>query len=130
MAREKDIFLVANYISAPKNRKQTFRKGYMKNDDNVSFNEQVVVTRGLKDRDLTAAIILNLTQQKVMKCRFELGEVNDWETLANYYAKGYPQYMTLLKPAAEEEVAEAEEVTATEYDVDMDKEREDAESVD
>ena len=139
MAREKDIFLVAKYVTAPKNPKRTHIKGYMKDDDNISFNEQVVVTRGLKDRDLTAAIILNVTQQTVQKCRYELGEVNDWETLASYYSKGYPQYLTLLKPEAEAEpepldgdeelvsIGEKGELvlkdTATDYDVDMDKER-------
>ena len=68
---------------------------------NISYREIVTVTRGLKDKDLTAAIILNLTQKRVQKCRFE-GK-NDWETLAKYYAKAYPNYLTLIDPPSEKE---------------------------
>jgi hypothetical protein len=96
MARPKDIFLVAQYIKVPKDKSKTRAPGYMTNDENISYTENVTVTRGLKDRDLTAAVILNLTQKTVHKFRFE-GK-NDWETLAAYYAKGYPQYLKLLDP--------------------------------
>ena len=96
MARVKDIFLVAHYARVPKDKAKTRAPGYMKDDSNISYTENVTVTRGLKDRDLTAAVILNLTQKVVFKFRFE-GQ-NDWETLAAYYAKGYPQYLKLLDP--------------------------------
>ena len=96
MAREKDTFLVASYLKAPKDPKKSAVKGYINNDDNISYREKVTVTRGLKDRDLTAGIILNLTQKTVHKCRFE-GK-NDWETLAAYYAKSYPSYFKLIDP--------------------------------
>ena len=112
MAREKDIFLVAKYLKAPKNPKRTMVKGYMNDDENISYAESVTVTRGLKDKDLTAAIILNLTQKTVHKCRFD--DANDWEKLAAYYAKGYPQYLKLLEPEQPEAEAEAEETTEEE----------------
>ena len=107
MAREKDIFLVASYSKKPRDPKKTARKGYINDDKNISYAENVTVTRGLKDRDLTAAIILNLSQKTVQKCRF--GDVTDWETLAAYYAKGYPQYLKLIDPPVptDEEVEEA-----------------------
>jgi hypothetical protein len=73
----------------------------MSNPDNISYGEAVTITKGLKDKDLKAAIILNVTKQSVMKCRFDLGEVNDWETLAKYYSKGYPQYLSMLQPTVE-----------------------------
>ena len=96
MPRVQDIFLVATYLKAPKDPRQCIHKGYIKDDKNISYREKVTVTRGLKDRDLTAGIILNLTQKTVYKCRFE-GK-NDWETLASYYAKSYPNYLKLIDP--------------------------------
>jgi len=107
MPREKDMFLVAVYMKAPRDPKQSSRKGYMNDDKNISYREKVTITRGLKDRDLTAGIILNLTQKTVYKCRFE-GK-NDWETLAAYYAKSYPKYFKLEdpKPPTDKEVEKA-----------------------
>lgn len=102
MAREKDIYLIAHYSRTPADKSKTRHKGYITDDKNVSYVENVTLSRGLKDRDLKAAIILNLTQKTVHKCRFD--DANDWEKLAAYYAKGYPQYMKLIEP--EEEVAE------------------------
>ena len=102
MPRQKDIFLVAHYIRTPKEKGKTIHKGYINNDENVSYNESVTLSRGLKDRDLTAAIILNLTQKTVHKCRFD--DANDWEKLAAYYAKAYPQYMQLADPPKEEAI--------------------------
>ena len=114
MAREKEIFLVAHYNKVPKDPKKTAIKGYMKNDENISYTENVTVTRGLKDRDLKAAVILNLTQKTVQKFRFD-GK-GDWESLSAYYAKGYPQYLKLLDPP-EPTDEEVEEVAAKEVPV-------------
>lgn len=107
MAKEKDIFLVASYSRVPKDKAKSSRKGYINSEDGMSYTENVTVTRGLKDRDLTAGIILNLTQKSVFKCRF--GGKTDWETLAAYYAKGYPNYLKLIDPPVptDEEVDEA-----------------------
>ena len=96
MPKEKDMFLVGEYLKAPRDPKQSSRKGYMKDENNISYREKVTITRGLKDRDLTAGIILNLTQKTVFKCRF--AGKNDWETLAAYYAKSYPNYFKLADP--------------------------------
>ena len=114
MAREKDIFLVASYSKKPRDPKKTARKGYINDDKNISYAENVTVTRGLKDRDLTAAIILNLTQKTVHKCRFT--DANDWETLAAYYAKGYPQYLKLIDPPVPTD-EEVDEVAAAKVDI-------------
>lgn len=107
MPKEKDIFLVAVYLKAPRDPRKTIHKGYINDDKNISYREKVTVTRGLKDRDLTADIILNLTQKTVHKCRFE--DKNDWETLAAYYAKAYPDYFKIIDPPVKvEEVEELE----------------------
>ena len=101
MAKPRDTFLVASYLKAPKEPAKCIRPGYMNDDKNISYREKVTVTRGLKDKDLTAAIILNLTQKTVHKCRFE-GK-NDWETLAKYYAEAYPNYFKLIDPPKDKE---------------------------
>lgn len=125
MAREKDTFLVASYSKKPRDPKKTAVKGYINDDKNISYAENVTVTRGLKDKDLTAAIILNLTQKTVHKCRFD--DANDWEKLASYYAKNYPNYLKLIDPpvAKKEEVigdqiVEDEALAEQEIEVDAD----------
>ena len=99
MPREKDIYLVARYLRVPRDPTQTSKKGYVKDDKNISYTESVALTRGLKNRDITANIILNLTQKRVEKCNFETN--NGWEELAAYYAKAYPQYMKLIQSEPE-----------------------------
>jgi hypothetical protein len=110
MARPKEIFLVATYLKAPREAGKTIHKGYMNDDKNISYREKVTITRGLKDRDLTAGIILNLTQKTVYKCHFD-GK-NDWETLAQYYAKSYPEYFKMIDPPEPEQLDGDEELVA------------------
>ena len=107
MPKEKDIFLIARYYKKPRDPKQTAKKGYMKSDTNISYSESVSLSRGLKNKDITANIILNLTQKTVVKCSFETN--NGWEELASYYAKNYPQYLKMEDPGPEPvEVVEPE----------------------
>jgi hypothetical protein len=112
MAKEKDIYLVAQYTRRPKDKSKTIRKGYINDDNNVSYDESVTLSRGLKDRDLKAAIILNLTQKTVHKCRFD--DANNWEKLAAYYAKAYPQYIQLIEPQPDPEEMDIEDMAAVE----------------
>lgn len=87
----KSIYLVAYYFQKPAERVRTNRSGWMKNRDNLVWDEQVAVSRNLKNRDLTTAkIILDLANKRVLK--------NDWlnnrnfDDLFTYFSKGYPQY--------------------------------------
>ena len=105
MPKPQDTFLVAKYLKTPKDPKKTSRKGYINDYHNISYVENVTITRGLKNRDITASIILNLTQKTVYKCRFT--DKNDWESLASYYAKGYPEYLKLIDPPKIEETSES-----------------------
>jgi len=114
MPKEKDIFLVAKYFQSPHDKSKTHKKGYMTDDKNIGYREAVTLTRGLKDKDLTANIILNLTQKTVFKCRFE-GK-NDWESLSKYYAKSYPQYIDLIATPEEDVLLGPAEIIADEAD--------------
>jgi len=87
----KSIYLVAYYFQKPAERVRTNRSGWMKNRDNLIWDEQVAVARNLKNRDITTAkIILDLANKRVIK--------NDWlnnrnfDDLFTYFSKGYPQY--------------------------------------
>ena len=100
MPKEKDIYLIARYYRQPQNKRLTSIPGYINDDKNASYQESVTLSRGLKNKDVTAQIILNLTQKSVYKCNFETN--NGWDELAEYFAKNYPQYMQLTKDAEPE----------------------------
>lgn len=72
MAKPKKVYLVAKYFARPKNRKMTSVKGYMKDPDNIAWDEQVGITLGIKERDMnTAKIVLNITDQKIERNGFQ-----------------------------------------------------------
>ena len=85
------IYLIAKYTGRPKDPSQTYKAGYMSNPDNVEYEEQVYITRGLKDKDLQNQVILNLTEEKIVKNGFE-SDVN-FETLLAHYVDGYSEYI-------------------------------------
>jgi len=86
-------FLVANYYMRPKHKRtQTQIKGWMDDKNNVSYDEQVTVTKRLKTNDYSSAkIILDLVNEKIIK--------NEWQPDANfddllrYFKENYPQYL-------------------------------------
>ena len=95
MATPKDIFLTAKYVSKPRNRSQTFRAGYMKDDSNVQYDEAIDITRGLKDRDLTEAkIILNINQQTVVKNSFDIDKTNGFMDLFQFFYVNSPEQIS------------------------------------
>lgn len=90
----KSIYLVAYYYQKPKTtRVRTSRAGWMKDENNVAWDEQVAISRNLKTKDITTAkIILDLAKKQVVR--------NGWlnqrsfDDLFQYFQKGYPQYTT------------------------------------
>jgi hypothetical protein len=91
--KKQNIYLVAHYITRPKNPKKTHIPGYMKNPDNCQFDEQVQVSTRLRKQDLvTAKIIMNLSEKKVEQNSFN-GNKN-FNDLFKYFFKGYHKYIT------------------------------------
>jgi hypothetical protein len=86
-----NIYLIAKYIGIPKDPKQTAKAGYMKNPENVTYDEQVYIARGLKQKDLQNQVILNLTEQKIVKNIFNPGKT--FEEAFTHYYEGYPEYI-------------------------------------
>lgn len=89
--KDKDIYLVANYVAKPKDPKQTAKAGYMKNPDNVQYDEQVYIARGLRDKDLRNQVILNLTGEKIVKNTFNSGKT--FEEIFTHFYEGYSDYI-------------------------------------
>lgn len=89
--KKEQIYLVAYYSMRPQRRSQTQIKGWMNNPDSVQYDEQVAITRRLKNNDLTMAkIILDMTNKKVVRNGW--GTTTDFDEMFKYFSNGYPQY--------------------------------------
>lgn len=86
------IYLVAYYFQKPSNnRVKTQLAGWMKNSNNVSWDEQVAITKNLRNRDIsTAKIILDMRNQRVVKNGW--GTSQSFDDFYDYFNKSYPQY--------------------------------------
>lgn len=87
------IYLVAHYISRPRDPRKTHIAGYLKNHDNVQYDEQVQISTRLRPKDITTAkIIINLTDKVVQQNSFNNNK--DFKELFKYFFKGYNKYIT------------------------------------
>lgn len=84
---DKNIYLLAKYIARPKNPKMTHIKGYVTDPDNMVYDEQVTVTRGLRNKDLQSHVILNLTEEKIHKNTYHTSTT--FEEAFKYFHEGY-----------------------------------------
>jgi len=90
----KDIYLVAFYSMKPKRHVRTEVAGWMKDPNNISWDERIEITRGLKKNAVNGKILLNLSQKRIEKNGWSDGkEFND---LFKYFFKGYHKYITEL----------------------------------
>lgn len=91
--KQQNIYLVANYLTKPKDPKKTHIAGYMKDPANIRFDEQVQISTRLRQQDLmTAKVIMNLTNKKVEQNSFNNNR--DFNELFKYFFKGYHKYIT------------------------------------
>ena len=91
--KTKSIYLVAHYVTRPKNPKMTHIPGYMKDPANHQYDEQVQVSTRLRPKDITGAkIIMNLSEKQVQTNSFN-GNKN-FNELFKYFFKGYHKYIT------------------------------------
>lgn len=91
--KTKSIYLVAHYVTRPKNPKMTHIPGYMKDPANHQYDEQVQVSTRLRSKDITGAkIIMNLSEKQVQTNVFN-GNKN-FDELFKYFFKGYHKYIT------------------------------------
>ncbi len=91
--KKQNIYLVAHYLTKPRDPRKTHIPGYMKDPANYQFDEQVQVSSRLRKQDLmTAKVIMNLTEKKVEQNSFNGN--HDFNELFKYFFKGYHKYIT------------------------------------
>ena len=91
--KKKSIYLVANYVTKPRDPKKTHIPGYMKDPANHQYDEQVHVSTNLRTKDITnSKVIMNLSDKVVEKNSFNSNK--DFNELFKYFFKGYHKYIT------------------------------------
>ena len=88
----RNLYLVAYYYQRPDNpRVRTQIPGWMKQEGNLSWDEQVQMTTRLRNRDHSMAkVILDLGKKTVVKNSWDSGK--SFDELFEYYRKNYPKY--------------------------------------
>lgn len=87
--KNKNIYLVAKYIGRPRDPKRTSQRGYINNPENMIYDEQVHIVRGLRNKDIDNQVILDLTDEKIIKNSFKSDTT--FEDLFSYYHEGYSE---------------------------------------
>ena len=90
--RTKSIYLVANYITKPRDPKKTYIPGYMKDPANHQYDEQVAIQTNLRNKDISAKVVLNLSTKTVERNGFNNNK--DFDEMFKYFFKGYHKYVT------------------------------------
>jgi len=86
-----NIYLVATYVARPKNPRLTAQSGYMTNPDNIQYDENLAIVRGFRDRYLKSHVVLDLTEERVIKNSFTAGKT--FEELFVHYHEGFGEYI-------------------------------------
>lgn len=90
--RSKSIYLVANYVTKPRDPKKTYIPGYMKDPANHQYDEQVAIQTNLRNKDISAKVVLNLSTKTVERNGFNNNK--DFNEMFKYFFKGYHKYVT------------------------------------
>lgn len=86
-----DIYLLATYVARPKNPRQTNRAGYITDPNNIQYDENLSIVRGWRDRYLKCSVILDLTNERVVKDIFTSGKT--FAELFAHYHEGFGEYI-------------------------------------
>ena len=93
--KKQNIYLVANYVTKPKDPRRTHIPGYMKDPANHQYDEQVQISARLRQKDITTAkVIINLSTKTVEKNSFNNNK--DFKELFKYFFTGYHKYVTTV----------------------------------
>lgn len=82
---------MAQYVAQPKNPRQTAQPGYMSNPDNVRYDERVFVARGYRDRYMQNNVVLDLTEEKILKNSFR--SERTFEAIFKHFYEGFGNYI-------------------------------------
>lgn len=86
-----NIYLLATYVARPKNPRQTSRAGYIIDPGNIQYDENLAIVRGWRDRYLKYSVVLDLTNERVVKNSFTPGKT--FEELFAHYHEGFSEYI-------------------------------------
>lgn len=90
---KKSIYLIACYVTKPRDPRKTHIRGYMSDPANHQYDEQVQISTQLRPKDLNMSkVILNLSNRTVDKNSFNNNK--DFNELFKYFFKGYHKYIT------------------------------------
>lgn len=82
---------MANYVARPKNPRLTAQAGYMSNPDNIQWDEQIFIARGYKDRYMQNSVVLDLTEERIVKNSFRSEKT--FEDIFKHYHEGFSEYI-------------------------------------
>lgn len=88
---DQNIYLVARYLAKPANPRLTSRAGYMSDPANIEYDEEMFIARGYKSRYLQWGVVLNISEEKIIKNNFK--KDNSFKELFDYYYEGYKDYI-------------------------------------
>jgi hypothetical protein len=94
MSNKNDIYLVAFYALKPRPGVNTSKKGWMDNFDNITYDESIEITRGIKKNSSMAKVILNLSQQRVDRNTW--GTDRSFREYFKHYFTQYHDYLTTV----------------------------------
>ena len=89
--KKRSIYLVAHYVTRPKDPRKTHIAGYMKDPANMQIDEQVQISTRLRKQDVNAKVIINLSDKVVEQNAFN-GK-KDFNELFEYFYTGYEKYI-------------------------------------
>lgn len=92
MSKDTSIYIVAKYYQKPKDHVNTSKAGWMKDPNNIRYDEQVAITKGLGKKDIQAHVVVNLSEKKVV--RNSLNNNKDFDLLFQYFFTNYSKYIT------------------------------------
>lgn len=90
----KNIYLVAFYSMKPRPGVKTNVKGWMNDAANITYDERIEISRGLKKNSTTAKVVLDLSSKSVH--RNSWGTDRSFDEYFKYYFKGYHKYLTTV----------------------------------
>jgi hypothetical protein len=88
---KQNIYLVAQYYMKPKAHVRTHKKGWMDNPENIRYDEKVEISRGLRTKDLSAKIVLDLTNKSVYRNGFATDR--PFDEIFKYFFANYNEYI-------------------------------------
>lgn len=92
---QKGIYLLAFYVAKPRDPRQTYKAGYMKDPANIQYDERIEITKGLKDKHrMSAKVVLDLTNKKIVSNGFNHN--TGFDEMFKYFYEGYSQYISAI----------------------------------